>query len=62
MRGFYSIIANEVTDTFSNQEVLALCVWFFLDESQCEPYIREEFFDFLHLKRTTGEAIANKIV
>lgn len=39
-----------------------MCAVFFLDKSQCEPYIREEFFDFLHLKRTTGEAIANKIV
>ena len=60
-KGIYSIIADEVTDTVSNQEVLALCVRF-LDESQNEPYIREEFFDFLHLKRTTGKAIANKIV
>lgn len=34
----------------------------FLNESQSEPYIRIEFIDFLHLKRTTGEAIANKIV
>lgn len=37
-RGFYSTIADEVTDTFSNQEVLALCVRF-LNESQSEPYI-----------------------
>ncbi|XP_060074027.1 52 kDa repressor of the inhibitor of the protein kinase-like [Ylistrum balloti] len=60
-RGFYSIIADEVTDTFSNQEVRALCVRF-LDESQTEPCIREEFFDFLHLKRTTVETTAIKIV
>lgn len=60
-RGFNCTIADEVTNSFSNQEVLALCVRF-LNESQSEPYIREEFFDFLDLKRTTREAIANKIV
>ncbi|XP_060080530.1 52 kDa repressor of the inhibitor of the protein kinase-like [Ylistrum balloti] len=60
-RGLYSIIADEVTGTFSNQEVLPLCVRF-LDESQTELCIREEFFDFLHMKRTTGKTTAIKIV
>lgn len=50
-----------MTDTFSNKEVMALCVRF-LNKSRSEPYILEEFFNFLHLKRTTKEAIANKIV
>ena len=34
----------------------------FLDETKSEPIIREEFFDFVHLERTTGAAISNKIV
>ena len=42
-KGFYSIIADEVTNKFSNQEVLALCLRF-VDESETEPCIREEFF------------------
>ena len=60
-RGFYSIIADEVTDKFANQEVLALCLRF-LDDTQPNPIIREEFFEFVHLQRTTGEAISSKII
>ena len=34
----------------------------FLDTGKKSAIIREEFFDFIQLKRTTGEAIAEKIV
>jgi hypothetical protein len=43
---FYSIIADEVTDRYANQEVLTLCLMF-LDETASEPIIHEEFFDFV---------------
>ena len=55
-KGFYSIIADEVTDKFTNQEVLALCLRY-VDESQTVTCIQEEFFYFVHLEHTTGEHI-----
>ena len=60
-KGFYSIVADEVTDKFANQEVLALCLRY-VDESQTVPCIQEESFDFVHLERTTGEHISRKII
>jgi hypothetical protein len=59
--GFYTVIADEVTDTSSNREVLAVCLRF-LDRTTRPATIKEEFFDFVNLTRTTGESIANSIV
>ena len=56
-KAVYSIIADEVTDKFSNQEILSLCLRF-VDKND----IKEIFFDFVSLERTTGVAIANAIV
>ena len=58
-KGFYLIIADEVTDKFSNQEILSFCLRF-LDESQTAPCTLGELFDFFHLERTTGENISRK--
>jgi hypothetical protein len=48
----FTIIADETTDMF-NQEVLALCLRF--AQSQPNVEIKEVFFDFAHLRRTSGE-------
>ena len=59
-RGFYSIIADEVTDKYANKEVLVLCLRF-LDSREHPAIIREEFIDFANIERTTGEAVADKL-
>lgn len=55
----FTIIADETTD-MSNQEVLALCLRFV--QSQPNVEIKEVFFDFVHLRRTSGEKIADVII
>ena len=58
---YFSIIADEVTDHYSNQEILCLCLRFF-DVNSGTPIIREFFLDFAFLERTTGEQIASFII
>jgi hypothetical protein len=48
----YSIIADEVTDTTANREVLGLCIRYVT----ATPDILELFLDFRHLERTTGQS------
>ncbi|XP_056016929.1 52 kDa repressor of the inhibitor of the protein kinase-like [Ostrea edulis] len=60
-RVFYSIIADEVTDKYANKEVLVLCLRF-LDTREHPAIIKEEFLDFANIGRTTGEAIADKLI
>jgi hypothetical protein len=55
----FTIIADETTDMF-NQEVLTLCLRF--AQSQPNVEIKEVFFDFAHLRRTSGEKIADAII
>ena len=54
---FFSIIADEVTDTYSNQEVLAVCLRL-LDGDE----VKEFLYDFVYIERTNGETIANAIL
>ena len=60
---FYSVIADEATDTVTNQEVLSLCIRYCdqSDETLNSP-VREVFIDLVNLERTTGEKIAENIV
>ena len=51
----FSIIADEVTDC-SNKEVLSVCLRF-LDTS----VMKEVFFDYIYLERTTGEYVAEAL-
>ena len=55
-KGFYLIITDEVTDKFSNQEVMSLCLRC-LDESQAAPCTLKVLLDFVYLKRTIGEKL-----
>lgn len=54
---FFSIIADEVTDKFSNQEILSVCLRFVENAT-----IKEVFLDYVYLERTTGESISNAIL
>lgn len=53
--GFHSIMVDEVTA--SNDEVMSLCVRFIDDKNN----IREEFLEFIQVKRITGQALADAI-
>ena len=44
----YALIANKVTDRFSNKEILLLCLCFVTFQNDF-PRIHVTFFDFLHL-------------
>ena len=50
-------MADEVTDPHGNQEILSICL---RTLTGCK--ISEFVFDFVHLKRTTGESIAHAII
>jgi hypothetical protein len=58
---YFSIIGDEVTDKHANQEMLSVCLRF-LDNIKGNPEVREVFFDFVYVERTTGESIAKGIV
>jgi len=57
---YFSIIADEVTDSCGNQEILSFCLTF-LDDNLTKPKIKEVFIDFCYLQRTTGHAVANAL-
>lgn len=56
----FTIIADETTDV-SNHEMLALCLRFVSANNQ-NVEIKEIFFDFVHLNRTSGNKIAQCII
>ena len=59
---YYSVMCDEVTDKYANQEILSLCLRFVDFSDRKHPVIKEVFMDFCHLVRTRGEQIANGIV
>ena len=62
-KAVFSIIADEVTDKYANQEVLTLCLRFVeMDDGDGLPHIQEHFLDFVYLERTTGAKIGAAIM
>ena len=60
---YFCLIADEVTDTTTNKEVLSLCLRFLSgNDDPSSVNISEVFVDYVHLERTTGKAIADAIV
>ena len=57
---FFSIIADEVTDKFSNQEIMGLCVRY-LSEEDGEIRIEEKFVDFCYVERTTAASLQEAV-
>ena len=53
---FYSVIADEVTDT-SNKEQLSLSLCYVTDEN-----VKEMFLDFIEIERITGQALSDAIL
>jgi len=58
---YYSVMADEVTDPCSNEEILSLCVRF-VDTTSSRPSVKEVFLDFIYLERTTGRNIATQLL
>uniref|UniRef100_H3A901 HAT C-terminal dimerisation domain-containing protein n=1 Tax=Latimeria chalumnae TaxID=7897 RepID=H3A901_LATCH len=56
------IIADEVTDTVSNQEVLSLCLQYVRYDENEKPYIEEDSFAFNNLEHTNSETVAKTIL
>lgn len=55
---FFSIMSDTVTDQFSNQEVLSLCLRYVNERHE----IKERFFDFVYLpERATGKSMSDQI-
>ena len=58
----FTIIADECTDSHSNQEILSVCVRFVNLSTPNHPHIKECLVDFIHLERATAAVIASKIL
>ncbi|KAL5516510.1 hypothetical protein EMCRGX_G001862 [Ephydatia muelleri] len=58
----FTIIADECTDSYSNQEVLSVCLRFVDLSSFKDPHIKECFIGFIHLDRTNASTISKKIL
>ena len=58
----FTIIADECTDSHSNQEILSVCVRFVNLSTPNDPHIKECLVDFIHLERATAAVIASKIL
>ena len=59
---YYALIAEEVTDQFSNKKILLLCLRYVTFKNGL-PIIHETFFDFLHINgRPTGQTIGENIL
>ena len=54
-----TIIADECTDSHSNQEILSICVRFVNLSTPNDPHIKECLVDFIHLERAV---IASKVL
>ena len=63
IQDYYVIIADDVTNRFSNKEILLLCLRSVRLCANEKPYICETFFDFLTIQgRPTGQTIRNSIL
>jgi hypothetical protein len=58
---FFAIMADELTDQHTNQEVLTVCLRF-VDMLDDVYSVKEVFFDFSFLEHTSGEKIAEGII
>ena len=63
IQDYCAIITDEVTDRFSNKEILLFCLCYVRFCTNEKPYICETFFDSLHIQgSTTCQTIGNSIL
>ena len=58
----FTIIADETTDGFSNQEILTLCLRYVDVSLPRSPKIKKCLLSFIHLERATAESISSQIL
>lgn len=58
----FTIIADETTDSYSNQEILSLCLRYVDLSSSQEPHIRECLISFVYIERANALGISRKIL
>ena len=58
----FTIIADESTDPYSNQEILSLCLRFVDQSSPNDPHVKECLINIMHLERTNATMISRKIL
>ena len=58
----FTVIADEVTDGYANQEVLSVCLRFVDLTAPQEPHVKECFVNFCHLRRADAVSIYSKIL
>lgn len=58
----FTIMADESTDPYSNQEILSLCLRFMDQSSPNDPHVKECLTNFMHLERTNATMISRKIL
>ena len=58
----FTIIADESTDPYSNQENFSLCLRFVDQSSPNDPHVKECLINFMHLERTNATMISRKIL
>ena len=59
---FFSIIADEVTDSSNNHTVLGVCHRIPDYNNVHNPVIKEVFYDFVQLERTNSEKVCEKLI
>ena len=58
---FFSVIADEVTDSSNNHSVLGVSHRLLDTSDPVHPRINEVFFDFVQLDRTNSETVCRKL-
>ena len=58
----FTVIADEFTDSHSNQEILSVCIRYVDISAPLTPEINECLIGFLHIERAKANTIAAKIV
>ena len=58
----YTVIADETTDHYLNQEILTLCLRYVDLKTPHKPQIQECLVSFIHLQRSTADTISSKII
>ena len=59
---FFSINADEVTDSSNNHTVLGVCHRILDYNNVHHPVIKEVFYDFVQLERTNSETVCEKLI
>ena len=60
--GYFTIIADEVTDSSNNHTVLGICNRMLDISNPGNVFVKEQLFDFVQLERTNSESVCKKLM